>query len=123
NRELGTRLDLDAIEHVAYYDDPLDRIAIFARFAREQTIALPDLGRRFRIGRGEMILTEISRKFQVDELAANGARFGFETVRAFTDPTKSFAVLLLRMCGRRPVTAGRESSAGTHLAAARARTL
>src|SRR5262249_50221120 len=46
NRERGTRLDLDAIEHVAYYDDALDRIAIFARFAREQVIALPELGRR-----------------------------------------------------------------------------
>src|SRR5207245_7665888 len=28
NRELGTRLDLGAIEHVAYYDGRLDRIAI-----------------------------------------------------------------------------------------------
>jgi iron(II)-dependent oxidoreductase len=123
NRELGTRLDLDAIEHVAYYDDPLDRIEIFARFKREQTIALPDLGRRFRIARGEMVLTEISRKFQVDEMAANCARFGLDAVRAFVDPTKAFALLLLRMRGRRPVTAGRESSAGAHLAAARARTL
>src|SRR5262245_28913502 len=123
NRELGTRLDLDAIEHVAYYDDPLDRIAIFARFAREQVIALPELGRRFRVARGEMILTEISRKFQVDEVAANCARFGLEAVRTFSDPTKAFAVLLLRMRGRRPVTAGRESSAGAHLETARARTL
>ena len=123
NRELGTRLDLDAIEHVAYYCMQYDRIEIYARFTHDQTIELPDLGRRFRIGGGEMILTEISRKFQVDEMAANAARFGLETVRVFTDPTKAFAVLLLRMRDRRPVTAGRESSAGTHLAAARARTL
>ncbi len=123
NRELGTRLDLDAIEHVAYYDGLLDRIAIFARFAREQVIDLPQAGRRFRIARGEMILTEISRKFQVDEVAANCARFALETVRVFTDPTKAFALLLLRMRDRRGVTAAREQSAGTHLVAARARTL
>ncbi|HJQ84087.1 MAG TPA: ergothioneine biosynthesis protein EgtB [Candidatus Binatia bacterium] len=123
NRELGTRLDVDAIEHVAWYDEQLDRIEISARFAREQVIALPEIGRRFRIARGEMILTEISRKFQVDEMIANCARFGFDPVRSFVDPTKAFAVLLLRMRDRRPVTAGRESSAGTHLAAARARTL
>ncbi|HTD25690.1 MAG TPA: L-histidine N(alpha)-methyltransferase, partial [Candidatus Elarobacter sp.] len=123
NRELGTRLELDAIEHVAYYNGQLDRIEIFARFRREQVIELPDLGRRFRIGRGEMVLTEISRKFQVDEMAANAARFGFETVSVFSDPTKAFAVLSMRLRDRRSATAGRESSAGTHLAAARARTL
>ena len=38
-----------------------------------------------------MILTEISRKFQVDEMAANCARFGLETARVFTDPAKAFA--------------------------------
>jgi iron(II)-dependent oxidoreductase len=123
NRELGTALDLDAIEHVAYYNPRLDRIEIFARFAREATIALPDLGRSFRIARGEMILTEISRKFQVDEVSANTARFGFETVRAFTDPARAFAVLLLRMRERRTVTADREGSCGRHIAEARARTL
>ncbi|TMA98896.1 MAG: L-histidine N(alpha)-methyltransferase, partial [Deltaproteobacteria bacterium] len=123
NRELGTRLDLGAIEHVAYYNDQLDRIEISARFARAQVIELPDLGRRFRLARGEMVLTEISRKFQVDEMTANAARFGFETVSVLTDPTKAFAVLSMRLRDRRSATAGRESSAGTHLAAARARTL
>jgi iron(II)-dependent oxidoreductase len=123
NRELGTRVDLDAIEHVAYYNGGFDRIEIFARFRREAVIELPDLGRRFRIGAGEMILTEISRKFAIDEMAANTARYGFETVRVFTDPTRAFAVLLLRRRDRRPVIAGRERSAGTHLASARERTL
>jgi iron(II)-dependent oxidoreductase len=123
NRELGTALDVGAIEHVAYYNGDLDRIEIFARFTREAVIDLRQVGRRFRIARGEMILTEISRKFQVDEMAAHAARFGFEPVRVFTEPTRAFAVLLLRLRGRRSVIAGQESSAGTHLAAARARTL
>ncbi len=123
NRELGTQLDLDAIEHVAYYNGRLDRIEIYARFARAAVIELRDLGQRFRIAPGEMICTEISRKFTVDEVVANTARFGFTPVRTFTDPMRAFAVLLLRLRGRRTVTAGRERSAGSHLAAARARTL
>ena len=49
NREIGTDLDLGAIEHVAYYNQTLDRIEIFARFTREAVVALPGLGRRFRI--------------------------------------------------------------------------
>src|SRR5207244_10941710 len=83
----------------------LDRIEISARFARAQVIELPDLGRRFRLARGEMVLTEISRKFQVDEMAANAARFGFETVSVLTDPTKAFAVLAMRLRHRRSATA------------------
>jgi iron(II)-dependent oxidoreductase len=123
NRELGTRLDLDAIEHVAYYNERLDRIEIFARFTREAIVELPRLGRTFRIAPGEMVLTEISRKFHPDEMAATAARFGFETVRVFTDPARAFALLLLRLRDRRTVTAGRVQSAGSHLAAARTRTI
>src|SRR5581483_9918767 len=123
NRELGTRLDVGAIEHVAYYNGRLDRIEIYARFTREAVIALPDLGRRFRIAPGEMILTEISRKFRIDEMAANAARYGLELVRTFTEPTKAFGMLLFRKRGRSALDEGRQRSAGTHLSAARARTL
>ena len=72
-----------------------------ARFRREAVIDLPELGRRFRIAPGEMILTEISRKFQVDEMAATTARFGFALERAFPDPAPSFPLLLPRLRGRR----------------------
>ena len=123
NRELGTALDLDDVEHVAYYAAQLDRIEIYARFRRPAVIDLPETGRRFRIAPGEMVMTEISRKFEVDEMAATAARFGFELVRSFTDPHRAFGLLLFRMGDRHTVTAGRERSAGTHLATARNRTL
>jgi iron(II)-dependent oxidoreductase len=123
NRELGAGLDLAHVEHVAYYNEQLDRIEIFGRFTRQAIVDLRSLGRRFRIAPGEMVLTEISRKFQVDEVAANAARFDLETVRAFTDPTRAFAVLLLRMRERRRATAGRVHAARSSLAAARVRTL
>mgnify|MGYP003693768621 CR=1 FL=1 len=34
NRDLGTALDLDAIEHVAWYDRARDRVEIYARFTQ-----------------------------------------------------------------------------------------
>src|SRR5206468_10683698 len=105
NRELGTRLPLEAIEHVAYYNQGRDRIEIFARFTREATVDVRDLGRRFRIAPGEMILMEISRKFQVDEMAAHAARFGLVAVRHLTDPNRALAMPLLRRRGRPGVTA------------------
>src|SRR5439155_1276415 len=81
------------------------------------------LGRRFRMAPGEMIMTEISRKFRADEMAATAARYALDTVQTFTDPNKAFALLLMRKRGRSALAEGRQRSAWTHLATARARTL
>src|SRR3989442_7986398 len=91
NRDLGTRLDLEAIEHVAHYNDRLDRIEIFARFTREAVIALPELGRRFRMAPGGMIMTEINPKFRPDQMAGTPARYPLDTVQTLTDPSKASA--------------------------------
>ncbi len=96
NRELGTGLDLDAIEHVAYWNEQRERIDIFARFTRPAVIELPELGRRFHLAAGEMVLTEVSRKFRLPEMAAVAARHGFDTAATFTDPACAFALVLLR---------------------------
>jgi iron(II)-dependent oxidoreductase len=96
NRDLGTRLDLDAIEHVAYWNAGRERIDIFARFTRAAVLELPQLGRRFRLAAGEMVLTEVSRKFRLPEMTAVGARHGFDTVATFVDAAYPFALLLLR---------------------------
>jgi len=96
NRELGTKLDLDAIEHVALYNERKERIDIFARFTRETVLELPSLGQSFRIAAGEVIQTEISRKFRSAEMALRASRHGFEWVHTFTDEGGRFASLLLR---------------------------
>ena len=99
NRDLGTQVDLDAIQHVAYWNEGRERIDIFARFLRSTVIELPELGRRFRLAAGEMVLTEVSRKFRLSEMTAMGARHGFDTVATYTDAAYPFALQLLR---RRP---------------------
>ncbi|HLK11482.1 MAG TPA: ergothioneine biosynthesis protein EgtB [Candidatus Binatia bacterium] len=122
NRELGTRLDLEAIEHVAYFDAARSRIEIWARFTREAVVALPEQDRRFRIAAGEMVLVEVSRKFDVDRMLAVAARHGFAGVCPFVDPTRSFALLLLRR--READTAGaRRRALRRELEATRAATL
>ena len=121
NRELGTRLDPDAIEHVAYYRAEHERIEIFARFTEEATLELPEVGGTFRIAAGEMIRTEISRKFHPERVAAAAARFGFRAVETFTDAAGTFALLLLRL--ERSAAARRPRAAVTALAETRTRTL
>lgn len=96
NRELGAAVPIDAVEHVAYYDDRMDRVEIYARFRREVMIELPLIERRYRIAAGEMIRTEISSKYRVEVFAATAARYGFSVERVDKDSESLFATVLLR---------------------------
>jgi L-histidine N-alpha-methyltransferase len=96
NRELNAGIDLDAVTHEARWNREWQRIEIGARFQRRQTITVGPLGRQFTVEAGELVMTEISRKFVRDRLRDYVACFDFETVHVATDPREWFAVLLLR---------------------------
>jgi L-histidine N-alpha-methyltransferase len=96
NRELDAGIDLDAVTHEARWNPEWQRIEIGARFRRRQTIAVAPLRRQFTVEAGELVMTEISRKFVRDRLRAYLTCFDFETVHVATDPREWFAVLLLR---------------------------
>lgn len=96
NRELGSELDVDAIEHDARYVTERERVEVHARFTEPQTVNVEPLGKRFRLGEGERVLVEISRKFRIDRLRPYLESLGFETRRVFTDERDWFAVLLLQ---------------------------
>lgn len=96
NRELGSGIDLDAVEHVARWNPEWQRIEIGARFRTRQVLEVRPLGRRFVLEPGAKIMTEISRKFVLDNLTSYLECFGLETVHVATDDRRWFAVLLLR---------------------------
>lgn len=122
NRELGTSIPIGAIEHVAYYNDRLERIEIYARFLRQAHIDLAQIDRRFRIAPGELIRTEISRKFRPEVMAADAARFGLGCEATYTDNEQRFAVLLLRRDSRVPVADDHAHRVENLLSSVRART-
>ncbi len=96
NRELESNVPVDAIDHVAFWNDRLQRIEIYAQFQEEVRVELPSIDRRFRVAAGEMVLTEISRKYQLAKIESDLARFGFQLERAFTDDEQRFGLLLSR---------------------------
>lgn len=96
NRELGAGLDLGQIDHFANYNAEWQRVEIIARFTAEQVVHLEPLGKSVLVRAGERVMTEISRKFVLDELEQYLAAFGFELRRVFTDERRWFAVLLLQ---------------------------
>ena len=96
NRELGTDIPIDALEHVAIYNPEREQIEIYTRFHEDVDIELAPLGRSFRICEGEMLLVEISRKFRPDRMVEKMAGYGLVAEQIYSDPQQLFAVLLLR---------------------------
>jgi L-histidine N-alpha-methyltransferase len=96
NRELGTTIDLGCLEHVAVYNDKLQRVEISVRFREDQDVTIAPLDRTLPIRAGQSVAIEISRKYVVADLKKRAAGFGFEVQRVFTDSEDRFAVMLMR---------------------------
>ena len=95
NRELGSDIDVDVIEHQATWNPAQQRMEIFSTFRETQNVRIEPLGLTFVIQKGERILLEISRKFRVDVLVEELCRYGFEVRRTFYDEQEWFGLLLL----------------------------
>jgi L-histidine Nalpha-methyltransferase len=98
NRELGSGIDLSALEHLAHYHQEREQVETFVRFTRDQTIRIAPLNKSFLVNAGDSILVETSRKFRVAEFVSYAARFGFSADAIYTDEKNWFALFLLRRC-------------------------
>jgi L-histidine N-alpha-methyltransferase len=99
NRELGTALDPDRIEHIAFYNREKSRMEIHAEFTAAQQIDIRSLGRTFTVDRGERILVEVSRKFRLPEVRERLRSYGFTALMTRTDASNWFGLLLLQKTG------------------------
>jgi L-histidine N-alpha-methyltransferase len=97
NRELGARFDPAAFEHVARFNARAERIEIYLRSRRDQRVPVARLGRSFRFARGELMRTEISRKFTRASVERMLARAGLRLARWFTPPDSAFALSLSKL--------------------------
>jgi dimethylhistidine N-methyltransferase len=95
NRELDGDVDIDRFEHVAFYDGAEGRIEIYIRSLADQVARIA--GRRFRFARDELIHTEYSYKYSVEDFRGLAARAGFRPVDTWTDPAELFSVHYFRL--------------------------
>jgi L-histidine N-alpha-methyltransferase len=96
NRELDADFDLDAFEHVAFFDPDHEWIEMRLRARRRQTVRVDALGLTVRFVRGEELRTEISAKFTAERLEGDLRAAGLELSGWFSDPDDLFAVTLSR---------------------------
>lgn len=99
NRELGADLDLDAMEHVARYNAEWQRVEIYARFLTTQELHLEPLDRTIVVPKDTMVMTEISRKYDLQKMKGYVRCFDFDVKEVFADERQWFGLLLLQRLG------------------------
>ena len=99
NRELDAAIDLDAVEHKAWYNPEKEQVEIYGQFHDDLEIYIQPLQQAHGIARDESIRLEISRKFNLTGVQENLRGYGLQPVRTYTDPQGWFGLLLLEKNG------------------------
>ncbi|MGH2841589.1 MAG: L-histidine N(alpha)-methyltransferase [Solirubrobacteraceae bacterium] len=97
NRELDANFDVDAFEHVAFFDRKREWIEMRLRATEEQHVRVEALNLDVEFAPREELRTEISAKFTPERLRGDLAAAGLELVELYTDPDDLFAVSLSRL--------------------------
>jgi L-histidine N-alpha-methyltransferase len=96
NVRLGCDFDLDAFEHVAFWDEENLWMDIRLRSLARQAVNIAALGMQVAFDRGEEMRTEISTKFAREGLAGIYAESGLDMVGWWTDPDGLYGLSLAR---------------------------
>jgi dimethylhistidine N-methyltransferase len=94
NQRFQGNFDLAQFQHTAIYNEHDRQIEMHLRSLRSQTVDLKALNLTVEFAAGETILSEISRKFDLDQMKRLLAAKGLDCVQTWTDPNQAFAVLL-----------------------------
>ena len=95
NRELDADFDVDAFEHVAYFDRDNSWIDIRLRALGPQRVSIPGAEIDVELADGEDIRTEISSKFTLEALARELGEADMAIEQFFTDPDGLFGLSLI----------------------------
>jgi L-histidine N-alpha-methyltransferase len=96
NRELGADFDLEAFEHVAFYDRMHEWIEMRLRAFTPQVVRIPGVGLIVHFAHREELRTEVSAKFTRERLEGDLAAARLELEELATDPDGLFAVSVSR---------------------------
>jgi L-histidine Nalpha-methyltransferase len=96
NRELDADFDVDAFEHVAFYDHDREWIEMRLRAQRRMDVRIAELDLEIAFAAREEMRTEISAKFTPERLRGDLAAAGLEPVEVMTDAEGLFALSLSR---------------------------
>src|SRR6476661_4516589 len=99
NRELDADFEVDAFEHVAFFDHDREWIEMRLRAQRRMDVHVGDLDLDLAFAAREEMRTEISAKFTRERLQGDLAAAGMRPVEVMTDPDGLFALSLSERAG------------------------
>jgi uncharacterized SAM-dependent methyltransferase len=91
---------MSTFAHLAFYNREQHQIEMHLRSERDQHVILHDLDLQATFQQGETIHTEISRKFDLDEITAYFSQIGFQRRGCWPDARSLFAVCLFQLTNR-----------------------
>ncbi|MBW4633492.1 MAG: L-histidine N(alpha)-methyltransferase [Iphinoe sp. HA4291-MV1] len=97
NRQFEGDFDTTQFEHWAFYNETENQIEMHLRSLRSQTVQLRSLNLNVHFEAGETILTEISRKFEINFIQQELKAKGLVPQTVWTDPNQWFALLLCQL--------------------------
>jgi L-histidine N-alpha-methyltransferase len=96
NRDVRANFDLKAYHHRVDYNADRQRIEMYLISSRVQVVEFASLEEEIELLEDEPILTEISRKFTLEELKQLLDRSGFTLESHYEPPNRYFSLLLAR---------------------------
>jgi L-histidine Nalpha-methyltransferase len=94
NRDLAADFEVEAFDHVAFYDREREWIEMRLRAQRRMEIRVRALDLLVRFAPREELRTEISAKFTLERLRQDLAAAGLRLVELMTDPERLFSLSL-----------------------------
>lgn len=94
NRRFGGNFDTQLFEHWAFYNDELNQIEMHLRCLKPHSVRLEALDLTVNFDEGETIMTEISRKFDLEDIQQELQVRGLTPLKVWTDPKQWFGLIL-----------------------------
>ncbi len=94
NHRFGGDFDLSLFRHQAIYNRQKNQIEMYLIAQKAHYVNLSELDLTIKLEAGERILTEISRKFNLETMSEYLKSLGFNTVGSWTDDKQYFGLLL-----------------------------
>ncbi|NEO33040.1 MAG: L-histidine N(alpha)-methyltransferase [Symploca sp. SIO3C6] len=89
--------ELNSFIHKAIYNQSQTQIEMYLYSQKSQNVCLESLNLMIEFEAGEKILTEISRKFNVEQMQQYLQAQGLKSIQAWSDPKHWFALLLCQL--------------------------
>ncbi|MBD2500042.1 L-histidine N(alpha)-methyltransferase [Anabaena azotica] len=97
NRRFEGDFDTTQFAHWSFYNETEKQIEMHLKSGRSQTVHLKSLNLTVNFAPGETILTEISRKFDLDTIKQQLAAKGLTPIQTWTDQNQWFGLLLCQL--------------------------